>query len=71
MVERRYDLAESAVFGLGSGAGFALAVIMLAAIRGRLAYADLPAGLRGLGAAFLLTGMLSLGFSAFAQMVTS
>ncbi|MDF1855942.1 NADH:ubiquinone reductase (Na(+)-transporting) subunit E [Pseudooceanicola sp.] len=71
MVERRYDLAESAVFGFGSGAGFALAVIMLAAIRKRLAYADLPAGLRGLGVAFLLTGMLSLGFSAFAQMVTS
>lgn len=69
MVERNYSLAESAVFGLGSGTGFALAVVMLGAIRSRLAYADLPAGLRGLGAAFLLTGMLSLGFSAFAQMM--
>lgn len=69
MVERRYDFVESAVFGLGSGAGFALAVVMLAGIRSRLAYADLPGGLRGLGAAFLLTGMMSLGFSAFAQMV--
>lgn len=68
MVERNYTLVESTVFGLGSGAGFALAVVMLGAIRSRLAYADLPAGLRGLGAAFLLTGMMSLGFSAFAQM---
>jgi Na+-transporting NADH:ubiquinone oxidoreductase subunit E len=69
MVERRYDLAESAVYGLGSGAGFALAVALLAAVRTRLAYADLPDGLRGLGIAFILAGMMSLGFSAFAQMV--
>lgn len=70
MVERSYSLAQSAVFGLGSGAGFALAVVMLSAIRARLAYADLPQGLRGLGIAFLLTGAMSLGFSSFAQMVT-
>jgi Na+-transporting NADH:ubiquinone oxidoreductase subunit E len=69
MVERRYDLAESVVFGLGSGSGFALAVIMLAAIRSRLVYADLPDGLRGLGITFVIAGMMSLGFSAFAQMV--
>lgn len=69
MVERSYTLTQSAVFGLGSGTGFALAVIMLAAVRHRLAYADLPAGLRGLGITFVLTGMMSLGFSAFAQMV--
>jgi len=68
MVERRYDFAEAAVYGLGSGAGFALAVVMLGAVRARLAYADLPAGLRGLGIAFLITGMMSLGFSSFAQM---
>lgn len=69
MVERHYTLAQSLVFGLGGGAGFAMAVIMLAAVRSRLAYADLPAGLRGLGIAFVLTGMMSLGFSSFAQMV--
>lgn len=68
MVERRYDLAEAAVYGVGSGAGFALAVVMIGAVRTRLAYADLPAGLRGLGIAFVLAGMMSLGFSAFAQM---
>jgi Na+-transporting NADH:ubiquinone oxidoreductase subunit E len=68
MVQRRYDVAEAAVYGLGSGAGFAVAVVMLGALRARLAYADLPAGLRGLGIAFLLAGMMSLGFSSFAQM---
>ncbi|QKV18561.1 NADH:ubiquinone reductase (Na(+)-transporting) subunit E [Oricola thermophila] len=71
MVERDYGLAESVAFGLGSGAGFAVAVIMLSGIRARLAYADLPDGLRGLGMTFVLAGMMSLGFSAFAQMVAS
>ncbi|TCS66474.1 Na+-transporting NADH:ubiquinone oxidoreductase subunit E [Primorskyibacter sedentarius] len=69
MVERRYALDEAFVFGLGSGAGFAIAVIMLSAIRSRLSYADLPAGLRGLGITFMLAGMMSLGFSSFTQMV--
>lgn len=68
MVERGFTLAESAVFGLGSGTGFAVAVIMLASVRARLAYADLPAGLRGLGITFVLAGLMSLGFSSFAQM---
>jgi Na+-transporting NADH:ubiquinone oxidoreductase subunit E len=49
MVERSYTLPRSVVFGLGSGAGFAGALVMLNAIRARLAYADLPEGLRGLG----------------------
>ena len=68
MVERRYDVSEALVYGVGSGAGFALAVVMLGAIRMRLANADLPAGLRGLGISFLLAGMMSLGFSSFALM---
>ncbi|WP_112322700.1 NADH:ubiquinone reductase (Na(+)-transporting) subunit E [Oceanibium sediminis] len=71
MVERNYDLAESAVFGLGSGVGFAVAVAMLGAIRTRLAYADLPAGLRGLGIAFVLAGLMSLGFASFSQMAAA
>lgn len=71
MVERSYTLAQSAVFGLGSGVGFAVAVAMLGAIRSRLAYSDLPAGLRGLGIAFILAGLLSLGFSSFAQMAAA
>lgn len=69
MVERSLDLPQSVVFGLGSGTGFAVSVILLSAIRARLAYADLPAGLRGLGITFILAGMMSLGFSSFAQMV--
>lgn len=68
MVERSYDFAESAVFGFGSGLGFAVAVVLLGSLRARIAYADLPAGLRGLGITFILTGLMSLGFSAFAQM---
>ena len=60
---------EGLVFGLGSGAGFALAVMLLAGARARLAYADLPRGLRGLGIAFAFAGMMSLGFAPFAQMV--
>lgn len=71
MVERNYDLIQSTVFGLGSGVGFAVAVVMLSAIRARLDYADLPAGLRGLGMAFVLAGLMSLGFSAFAQMAAA
>lgn len=66
MVERRYDFTESAVYGFGSGAGWALAIVSFAAIRERLRYSDMPAGLQGLGSAFLVTGLLSLGLSALA-----
>ncbi len=68
MVERQYDFIESVVFGFGSGVGWALAIITFAAIRERLKYSDMPAGLQGLGSAFLVTGLMSLGFSAFAGM---
>jgi len=65
MVERRYDLAESVVYGLGSGFGWALALMAFAAIRERLRYSNVPAGLQGLGSAFIVTGLMSMGFSAF------
>jgi Na+-transporting NADH:ubiquinone oxidoreductase subunit E len=65
MVDRRYSLPESVVYGLGSGIGWALAIVAFAAIRERLRYADSPAGLRGLGMAFIVTGLMSMGFSAF------
>lgn len=68
MVERNYGFTESVVFGFGSGAGWALAIVTFAAIRERLRYADIPDGLQGLGSAFLVTGLMSLAFVAFARM---
>ena len=66
MGERNYTLAESAVFGVGSGIGWALAVIGLAAIRERLRYSNVPEALRGLGLTFIVTGLMAIGFMAFA-----
>ena len=66
MVERGYTLAESAVFGFGSGIGWALAIVALAGIRERLRYSNPPEGLRGLGLTFILVGLMAIGFMAFA-----
>jgi Na+-transporting NADH:ubiquinone oxidoreductase subunit E len=66
MVERRYDFAESVVYGFGSGLGWALAIWALAALRERVDESRVPAGLRGLGLAFILTGFMSMGFAVFA-----
>lgn len=66
MVERGYDLGESVVFGASSGAGFALAIVALAAIRERMRYSNVPEGLRGLGITFIITGLMAIGFMAFA-----
>lgn len=65
MVEREYSFAESVTYGLGTGVGWALAIIALAAIRERLKYSDVPDGLQGLGITFITTGLMSLGFMAF------
>ena len=65
MVERQLDLPESVVFGLGTGIGWALAIVTLAALRERLRYANVPKGLEGLGIAFIVAGLMSMGFSAF------
>jgi len=66
MVERNYEFGESVVFGFGSGVGWALAIVALAGIRERLRYSNIPTGLRGLGITFLLTGLMAMGFMAFA-----
>ncbi|MGE3179312.1 MAG: NADH:ubiquinone reductase (Na(+)-transporting) subunit E [Vicinamibacterales bacterium] len=66
MVERSYTLGESLVFGFGSGLGWALAIVALAAIRDRMRYSNVPAGLRGLGITFIITGLMAIGFMAFA-----
>lgn len=65
MQEREYSFGESVVFGIGSGLGFAIAIVALAAIRERLTYANVPAGLRGLGITFITTGLMSLAFMVF------
>ena len=65
MVERDYTLAESAVYGVGSGVGWALAIVALAAIRERLRYSRPPAPLRGLGMTFMVVGLMSMAFMIF------
>jgi Na+-transporting NADH:ubiquinone oxidoreductase subunit E len=66
MVERDYSLGESTVFGFGSGFGFWLAIVALAAIREKMRYSDVPPALRGLGITFIVTGLMAIGFMAFA-----
>lgn len=65
MVQREYTFAESVVYGFGSGLSWALAIILLAGIRERLKYADVPAGLRGLGITFITAGLMAIGFMSF------
>jgi Na+-transporting NADH:ubiquinone oxidoreductase subunit E len=65
MVERHYDFGESVVYGIGSGTGWAVALIALAGIREKLKYSDVPDGLQGLGITFIIVGLMSLGFMGF------
>mgnify|MGYP001812224044 CR=1 FL=1 len=65
MVERQYDFGESIVYGLGSGFGWAIALVGLAGIREKLKYSDVPDGLQGLGITFIIVGLMSLGFMGF------
>lgn len=64
-VQRNYTMMESTVYGVGSGFGWALAIVLLAGIRERLVYADPPPALRGLGMTFIVTGLMALAFMAF------
>lgn len=65
-VERAYGFGQAVVYGFGSGFGWAVAICLLAGVREKLAYADPPEGLRGLGLSFVVAGLLSLGFLGFA-----
>lgn len=68
MVERDYNFGESVVYGVGAGTGWALAIALLAGIREKLKYSDVPAPLRGLGITFITVGLMSLGFMSFGGM---
>jgi Na+-transporting NADH:ubiquinone oxidoreductase subunit E len=65
MQERNYTLGESVVFGFGSGLGFMIAIVAIAAIREKMSYSDVPAGLRGLGITFVTAGLMSIAFMVF------
>lgn len=65
MVEREYTFVESAVYGFGSGVGWALALIGLAGIREKMKYSNVPEGLRGLGITFIVVGLMAMAFMLF------
>jgi Na+-transporting NADH:ubiquinone oxidoreductase subunit E len=66
MVERNYSFAETVVYGAGSGVGWCLAIVAMAAIQKKLRYADVPKGLRGFGLSMIVTGLIAMGFLLFA-----
>ena len=65
MVERDYDFGESVVYGVGSGAGWAIAIVALAGIREKMSFSDVPDGLKGLGITFISVGLMALAFMSF------
>jgi|TARA_B110000914_G_C15516086_1_gene473636 Na+-transporting NADH:ubiquinone oxidoreductase subunit E len=65
MVEKDLMFVESIVYGFGAGFGWALAIVILAGIREKLKYSDIPEGLQGLGATFIIVGLMSFGFMSF------
>lgn len=65
MVSREYEFGQATAFGLGSGFGFFLAIIAIAAIREKIKYSAVPAPLRGLGIAFIITGLMGVAFMGF------
>lgn len=66
MVQRDYNLAESAAYGFGVGVGWALALVTLAGLREKMKYSEVPDGLQGLGITFITAGLMSLAFMAMA-----
>ena len=65
MQERDYSFSESVVFGIGSGLGWAIAIVAMAAIREKMAYSHVPAGLKGIGITFIVAGLMSMAFMMF------
>ncbi|MBM3289979.1 MAG: NADH:ubiquinone reductase (Na(+)-transporting) subunit E, partial [Candidatus Hydrogenedentes bacterium] len=65
MQERAYTFPESVVYGIGSGFGWMLAIVVLAGIREKMRYSNVPKGLRGLGITFITVGLMAIAFMAF------
>ncbi len=65
MTGRDYTFSESVVYGIGSGIGWLMAIVALAAVREKMKYSNVPKPLRGLGITFILVGLMSLGFLSF------
>ncbi len=65
MIEREYTFIESTVFGIGSGIGWMLAIVSMAAIRQKLRYADVPKELDGFGISMIVTGLMAMAFMLF------
>jgi Na+-transporting NADH:ubiquinone oxidoreductase subunit E len=65
MVERDYNFTEASVYGVSSGIGWALAIALMAGVREKLKYSDVPEGLQGLGITFITAGLMAMGFMAF------
>lgn len=70
MVIRKYDLAQSSVFGFSAGLGWSLAILIMAGLRERMGYSNVPAPLKGLGILMLVTGVIAMTFMGFAGMLT-
>ncbi len=69
MVLRNYNLLQSAAFGLGAGLGFLLAIVLMAGLREKMGYANVPAPLRGTAIVMLVTGVIAMTFMGFAGMI--
>lgn len=65
MLQRPYNFVEATTFGFGSGLGWMLAIVALAAVREKLKYSDVPKPLKGLGITFIIVGLMSFGFLSF------
>ena len=59
------QVPEALVYGLGSGIGWLIAIVLLAAVREKISYSNVPAPLRGLGITFIITGLMAIAFMAF------
>ena len=65
VIDNRLHINPHAIYGFGSGIGWLLAILAIAAIREKIAYSNIPAPLRGLGITFIITGLMAIGFMSF------